>query len=550
VGHRPAGRGGARGAGGQARRRDALRPALALAALLGCLSAHALASREDSSPAAPLDSLPPASSPSASTAIEDYVSTPPPRLSLSSGLDIEGEEQSFGLSSWFDPAGSIDPTAEDLEPLRYDDRNTEALAVFGFEARPGGASAGSPRFELESRWGERRRALWGEGEAAWDSGPFRGLSLRNHLQIEDEREDRAGTQRARLSFGQELLHVRWKRPIGRTGVSAVGRGSLDLSWAGGEAVETDSLAALYAFFLDYRKAGAGLGLTTGGASGGSMYFDFAAKRTDLGRTGSYDAGSLELLYNGFARAGFWTLDLRGERRRYLEADAEEHSSSLRSYWSAELKGDWQRLFAPLEIETGFQASATRYDPPAVDDTLDAGIEGLGSLNADRLRLQADVLFAHDFLSVTDPDALLRLMETAPSDRLASLRCGVGATAERLWLDEATGEYHSLGGRFEVEARGGEGLGEVWIELALLAGKRDYRGDGEGLVFDAGGLSFSFAQTDYDFLELSLIGGGRLPGSLEWQLHAFLDRELHSAGEDDARLSSITLALRRSWALLR
>jgi len=77
-----------------------------------------------------------------------------------------------------------------------------------------------------------------------------------------------------------------------------------------------------------------------------------------------------------------------------------------------------------------------------------------------------------------------------------------------------------------------------IELALLAGNAITAATGS-LVFDAGGLSFSFAQTDYDFLELSLIGGGRLPGSLEWQLHAFLDRELHSAGEDDARLSSIT-----------
>ena len=504
----------------------------------------------DPSPAVALDSLPVATVDSAPAAALDAGSEAPV-LQVSSGVDFEGEEQALGFSSWVDPSGPLDPTPDELETLRHRDRRAEFLAALGFEVRPGGPRVGAPRLAFEGRWGERRRSLWGEGEAAWDAGALRGLSLRNHLQIEDEREDaQTPAAASRLSSGQELLYVRWKRALGRTGLDYLARGSIDFSWAGGDAVEGDSLAALYAFFLDYRKASAGIGLATGGASGASLHFDVASKRADSGRSGSYDAGSLEMLCGGFAQAGFWSCDMRGERRVYQDATLEEHSSSLRSFWEAQLDVDVQRLFAALEIEAALQVNATRYDPPAENDTLDAGIPGLGSLNADRLRVQADLLCAHDFFAVRDAATLLAETEAGRGRGCESLRCGAGASAERLWLDGGTGEYHALGGKAEVEIRTGEAVGEAWLQLAVLAGRRDYRGDGEGLVFDAGGLSFSFSQTDYDFLEVSLIGGGRLPGSLEWQLHAFLDRELHGAGEDDARLSSVTLALRRAWTLVR
>jgi len=471
-----------------------------------------------------------------------------PRVEIACGLEFEGLDQSFGFETWFDPAASW-PVEEDLDLLRSWMRETELLGLLEILARTPGSQAWDGRVQLESRWGPERQSLAAEGEGLWNSGALRGLSLRNHLQLDSEED--GGDAGGQATSGQELLQCRWKRSLnGR--LSGILRGEADVSWSDQDDAAGDSLAALYAYFLDYRKVSAGIGIATGGAGSAAAYLDVTRKRATAGGGGSYDAGTLELLCGGFSSAGFWSVEVRGERRYYpVTVDSlAEYSSSLRSYWEADLTSVWQRLFGASEIKGSLELTGTRYDRVAAGDSLDANLGSLG-IDADRLRLDSELLVAHELLGPDISDAVLLGQGTGRAGQawVENLRCGAGLTGERLWLDGATGEYTSLGAKAELSLSAGPALGEAWCEASVEAGRRDYLGDGDALVFDVGGFSFSFAQSDYTFLSVSLLAAGRLPFSLEWECYGFLEEERHEAGEDDARLVSLNLALKRRWSLV-
>ena len=59
---------------------------------------------------------------------------------------------------------------------------------------------------------------------------------------------------------------------------------------------------------------------------------------------------------------------------------------------------------------------------------------------------------------------------------------------------------------------------------------------------------SLSQSDYAYLGISVLGGGTLPFSLEWEGYFSVDREWHTAEEDNAHLLSFSLALKRRWVL--
>jgi hypothetical protein len=504
---------------------------------LGCT---ALAPATRDSAAAPADSAA-SSVPRADAPLD-------PRVEIACGLEFEGLDQSFGFETWFDPAASW-PVEEDLELLRSWMREAELLGLLEILARTPGSQAWDARVQLETRWGPERQSLAAEGEGVWNSGALRGLSLRNHLQLDSEED--GGDAGGQATSGQELFQCRWKHPLGES-LRGIVRGEADVSWSDQDDAAEDSLGALYAYFLDYRKVSAGIGITTSGAGSASAYLDFTRKRATASGGGSYDAGALELLCGGFSAAGLWSVGVRGERRYYPVAvdSLAEYSSVLRSYWEADLTSVWQRLFGAFEIKGSLELTGTRYDRVASGDSLDADLGTLG-IDADRLRLDGELLAAHDLLGLDISDAMLLGQGAGRAGQawVQSLRCGAGLTGERLWLDGATGEYTSLGAKAELSLSAGPALGEAWCEASVEAGRRDYLGGGDALVFDVGGFSFSFAQSDYTFLSVSLLAAGRLPFALEWECYGFLEEERHEAGEDDARLVSLNLALKRRWSLV-
>ena len=120
----------------------------------------------------------------------------------------------------------------------------------------------------------------------------------------------------------------------------------------------------------------------------------------------------------------------------------------------------------------------------------------------------------------------------------------------LGVEDADGDFRGIGVRFDLSAQGGATLGRPWIEFSVEAGRRNYLGDEDALVFDFGEASFSLAQNDYTYVELSAIAGGALPHTLEWELYAFLSDEAHDVAHDDVHLFSFSLAVKKHWPILR
>jgi len=480
--------------------------------------------------------------------------TPPEqdaRLSISTGTEFEAIDQSYGFETWFDPTESIDWSAEaQLETLRNEDREREVLAVASIAWRPVIAALRNPAVELEGRWSESRRVMTVGGEATSAAFGASGWSLRQHLFIEEEEE--VGE---RLTSGEELLYLQWRRELQRDSWSLALRSTVDLSWSDASSSEPDSLSELYAYFLDYQKLSLGVGLFSRGLSSASLYFDLTRKWSS-GEGSAYTAGALDFYRDWFGSSGFCTLGLRVERRVYEAAgdSLAGYSSGLRPYWEGEWVGRWSSGGEGAQVETDLRLTGTAYDEysSAAEESVTVDLDDLGSIDTDRLRLEFELLAARDLLPLLRAPREPFGGEDAwiESPWLESLRYGAGLAIDRLWLAEGAGEFTALGARFELSARCGRLLGGAWLELALESGYRNYRGDGDALALDLAGLSFSFAQSDYAYVEASLVGGGRLPAGFEWEGYAFLDTEIHTGLEDDAHLLAVTIALTRRWDVLR
>jgi hypothetical protein len=424
------------------------------------------------------------------------------------GLEVEGRRESFGFESLFGPDEVV--VSADSSGSRFREREIEALAVFGVDLRPAGGSAGNG-VDLELRAGATRRSL--ALDAAGTVGrPLTGLVVRNQLTGDDE-DERGGDP---LRSVQDLLSLRWAP--GGSGWRPSLRGALDLSWA--EAGESaDTLAAIDARYLRYRRVSLGLGLLRGAYGERSLFVQADRKWIEGGTPGAYEGLTLHAL----GAAGGWDLDVRLERRRYLGIAPDSLSGALAPYWEAEGYAIWARRGPRWGLEATTRASGTRFDRRgATPDSSESA--AIAALDADRLELATEWMVR----------------------RSAAIECAAGLTGDQLWLRRGSGEYHALGARLEASAHAGPALGEGWLELAIEAGRRDYRGGGGSLNFDFEGLSLSLAQSDYTYFEGSIIGGGKLPLGAEWQIFASLDREEHDRPEDDGLLFSCDLTVLRRW----
>jgi hypothetical protein len=471
---------------------------------------------------------------------------PSARLELSAGLELEGLRESFGFESLFD-AGESDLGSITAAGSRYHEVETELLGLLGLHWVGGTGRAWEPTVAVDLRAGELRRSLSVGGEARCRAGLLQGLLIRNHLSVDDEEDRETGE---RLESGQNLLTVRWQRDPTELSRHLVLRSTLDLSWGSAEPAPGDTAVAAYAEFLNHRKWSLGVGIASSGFSSSSLFFDLARKWTDAAGSTAYTSAALTWDRNRFALDGGLDLQARAERRRY-EASGEPDSlgsvsSALRSYYELELYARWRRPLLGGELEASGRAVGDLYDGDAeaageADSLLP--LTSIETLNRDRLRLEVDLLLFRNLRRWSWESVL---EDTLARSAVERVRLGAGPAADILWGEAGSGDYRSFGGRAEIELRGGSRLGDAWIELGIELGRRSYRGTNDALVFDLGTTSFSLAQTDFTYTELSLIGGGRLPLGLEWQGYAFLEDERHTAAEDDVRLFSISAALLRRW----
>jgi hypothetical protein len=450
------------------------------------------------------------------------------RLEWRGGLELDGRRESFGFASLFDAGGIA--VEGDSAAVRYRERELEVLALAGLSLRPSGL-ARSNGIELEARAGPTRRSLTLDGAFA-----EAGLTARNRF-LADEDEGDDGTLRS----AQNLLQMTWSPPSGSSWRPAL-RGACDLSWAGAGA-NRDTLATVNAEYLRYRRASAGLGVLHGAYGEGRLFLDVSRKWADREARGAYESFTLAAQQSTVSLTGGLDLELRAERRRYLDGVPDTLDGALTSYREAEAYARWRRTGARWGWEAGARVTGLLYDGnPVAPDTSDAA--ALAALTADRVQLETTCMARRPLIG--DP---LDVLSAAAAGRV-TLECALGLVGDQLWVRESTGEYHALGVRLESTLRGGPGWGEAWLDIAVEGGRRDYRDDRDALGFDFEGLSLSLTQSDYGYLSGSLIGGGRIAYGIEWQLYAALDSEWHAVSADDARLFSLDLTLLKRWGSAR
>jgi len=445
------------------------------------------------------------------------------------GIQFDGRRESFGFASIF---GSDEVVVQgDSLGARFRERRLEALAVAGLSLRPS-TSAGADGLDLEARAGTTRRSFSLDGAIARS-----GLTVRNRVLADDEEQSDGS-----LRSAQNLLHLTWSSPADRTWRPTL-RGAFDLSWADAGAND-DSIAAVGARYLRYQRASLGVGLLHQNHRRETRFIvDLGRKWTGREARGAYESLAFEARRSALGPTGSLDLEVRAERRRYLDQPDDPAGGGLISYRELVADSRWLRGGAVWGLEASGRLFGTLYDgDAAVADTSETGV--FAALAADRLELEMEWLVRRTFGG--DP-----LRDTSEERRgLVTFEPAVGLAGEQLWVRDGAGEYHALGARLESTLRGGTGLGQAWLEIAAEAGRRDYRGDDGALNFDFEGLSLSLAQSDYAYLSGSLIGGGSLGRGFEWQLLASLDSEWHDRTADDALLFSLDLTLLRRWGSAR
>jgi len=454
--------------------------------------------------------------------------TPAARLEWRGGLELDGRRESFGFASLFDAGGIA--VEGDSAAVRYRERQLEVLALAGLSLRPS-RLAGSSGIDLEARAGPTRRALTLDG--GWS---FAGVTARNRFLADDDESDTG-----RLRSAQNLLQLTWSPPPGPSWRPAL-RGACDLSWADTDA-GADTLAAVNAEYLRYQRASAGLGVLHGAYGEGRLFLDVSRKWAGRDTRGACASYVLAAQQSTVRLTGGLDLELRAERRRYLDSAPDTLDGALTSYREAEAYARWRQAGALWGWEASARMTGLLYDgTPAASDTSDAA--ALAALNADRLQLETACLVRRPLLG--DP---LEVQSMTGGGRV-TLECGVGLVGDQLWVRQSTGEYHALGVRWEGSLRGGPRWGETWLDIVAEGGRRDYRDGKDALGFDFEGLSLSLAQSDYSYLSGSIIGGGRIARGIEWQIYASLDAEWHKASVDDARLFAVDLTLLKRWGPAR
>ena len=196
------------------------------------------------------------------------------------------------------------------------------------------------------------------------------------------------------------------------------------------------------------------------------------------------------------------------------------------------------------------ATAIDYDEQGGDLEEELGEDLIGIFGDDNVDVDIELLWRTYLLggSLVGGSLVGGSPTSARQKFLSTVEVSVGPTAELNRYEEGDGDGTAVGGRFEAALRGGSGGGDWWIEAGCEVGWHDYRADGAASEFSFDGLTLSLSQTDFTYLEASLICGAALPLALEAEGYFSLDQEWHTAAEDNARLLSFSVALRHRFRL--
>ncbi len=452
-------------------------------------------------------------------------------LILATGVELEGLDESFGgeflglLSDGNSSDIGGDGTVDDqISGLRYRDRESSLLAVAELRGYTSSRSSLNGLIDLEAKVGEKRRSLTAETTASGREGSWSKLSVRNLLMVDEEQDGATSLQ--------DLLYLRLKQSLGQSDWQLAFRGTLDFSRAEGSEGDADSVLTDWYDYLDYEKAGLRIEVSRWGLSNSALAVKGARKWSHGASLGDYTEVGLSAEQGWFRESGMLNLDAEVERRSY-----KEEGGTLPSFYEASFSGYWFGQVNPRGWQAKLLISGTDYDEPDTTSSLD----GFSVFNDDVIEVEAELMWRTYLVG--------GLLADRRGALFGEVELGIGPAAKLRRYNHATGDGQGAGGRLEAAVRGELAGDRWWLEAGCELGRYDYRASGDSTQLAFEDLTLSLAQSDYTYLELSLICGGRLPYALEWEGYGSIDQEWHSAADDNARLISFSLALRRRFDLL-
>lgn len=465
-------------------------------------------------------------------------------LVLSVGAEVEGLDESFGGESLTIFSQEINPditgggAADDqIAELRYRDREVNVLASARLRGRTAYDGPLRAYFDVDAKAGDDRFSFSADATATAREGRLAGLHLRNLVMFDREQDGSHSVQ--------DLCYLRLRRPLGASPWHVAVRGALDFSRAKGASADGDTLLTDWYDYLDYEKGGLRLELGRTGLSNTSLSAGVARKWTHSSGLGDYAEYRLSAQQGWFWDRGMLDGELTYERRAYRDED-----SSIPSFHELGLFLYWFGQSAPSGWRCRLTATAIDYDERGGDLEEELGEDLIGIFGDDNVDVDIELLWRTYLLggsilggSLTDGS-----LTSARQKLLSTVEVSVGPTAELNRYEEGDGDGAAVGGRLEAALRGGSGRGDWWLEAGCEVGWHDYRADGAASELSFDGLTLSLSQTDFTYLEASLICGAALPWALEAEGYFSLDQEWHTASEDNARLLSFSLALRHRFRL--
>ena len=473
-----------------------------------------------------------------------------PLVSITTGCELEGLEESFGTESLGSLGTNVaigveasEPIDDQLEVLRLKSSEAEVLGTFGLTARTAPQSVHDGWLDFDSKVGRERQSIATEAAYSGREGAWSDWSVRNHFFWDRDEDD--------ASSSQGLFYARWRPRLGTSDWRLNARASLDVSRTDEVSLEDlisigdslaipDSTGSSWLAFLNYQKVAIRLGFSSTGLNASSLWLDLKRKWVVDDGPGSYLSATLAANTGHFFGSGaMLDLDVELQRRSY-----EEETSGLTSFWEAEFLGRWSSGFAPLRLKSSLTLNGTLYDP-------EVAIDSMASVNDDHLTVRAQALLERAFIDL--------LLTDVGGRAIQECTVGLGPIVEAMEYREGTGSALTLGGDLELSLRGRLGRASWWVQNSLEGGHRNYREDEESERLTLSSFGLSLSQSDYAFLRWALLCSGEIPigyrfgehlalHAIEWEGYGSLDQEWHTVVADDAQLLSYSFAIKCRWDL--
>jgi hypothetical protein len=458
------------------------------------------------------------------------------RLVLSLGAELEGLDESFGGESLtvFPSSTSPDITGggaidDQLSGLRYRDRETGLLGTLRLRGQTAYERPLHAYFDVDAKAGEGRFSVSADATAAGRTGAWAGLNVHNLLMFDREQD---GAQSV-----QDLLYLRWRRALGEGPWYLALRSTLDLSRAEGAGGERDTLLTDWYEYLDYEKGGVRLELGRTGLSSTVVSAGAARKWTHASGVGDYQEYTLQAEQGRFWERGMLDCDLLLQHRAY-----EEDGASLPSFSELAFTSYWFGQSEPSSWRCRLMVTGTLYDVEAAQAPGDSLVDDLFSVfNDDKIQIDAELLWRTYLVG--------GLLSMTREGLVSACEVGLGPAFKLNRYRHAVGDGSGVGAHLECALRGALGGASWWWEASCEVGRHDYRNEGDGSSLSFGDLTLSLSQTDFTYLEASLILGAKLPHGVEIEGFFMLDQEWHTSPQDNARLLSFRVAVRRGFRLM-